>query len=65
MTDGRQLTGKTYTGTSFDSPDSLGTRDADANQLTTDDFVAITLLSVDAGPKAALRTDPRLRTRLV
>lgn len=50
---GSPYPGKTYTGASFDSWDSLGTRDADANRFTADDFVAITLLSVDAGPKAA------------
>ncbi|WP_244427462.1 DUF6308 family protein [Gordonia amarae] len=42
-----------FTGASFDSWDSLGTRDADANVFTADDLIAVTLLSVNAGPRAA------------
>ena len=45
--------GATYTGASFDDWDSTGTRAADVNVFTADDFVAIGLLSVDAGPFAA------------
>lgn len=50
---GSPYPGNAYAGASFDSWDSLGTRDTDANRFTADDFVAITMLSVDAGPKAA------------
>ncbi|MFC0314738.1 DUF6308 family protein [Gordonia phosphorivorans] len=42
-----------YTGASFDSWDSTGTRVADADRFTADDFVAIGMLSVNAGPRAA------------
>lgn len=42
-----------YTGASFDSWDSTGTRAKDANVFTADDLVAIGFLSVDAGPRAA------------
>lgn len=45
--------GNRYTGASFDSWDSTGTRSHDTGHFTADDFVAITLLSVDAGPRAA------------
>ncbi|WP_148281329.1 DUF6308 family protein [Gordonia sp. KTR9] len=45
--------GATYTGASFDDWDSTGTRTADVNVFTADDFVAIGLLSVDAGAVAA------------
>lgn len=50
---GAPYPGEAYTGASFDSWDSLGTRAADANRFTADDFVAVTLLSVTPGPKAA------------
>lgn len=46
--------GSDYTGASFDAWDSLATRADDSNRFTADDFVAITLLSVDAGPRAAV-----------
>lgn len=42
-----------YTGASFDSWDSTGTRDHDVNIFTADDLVAIGFLSVNAGPVAA------------
>lgn len=50
---GTPYPGNAYTGASFDSWDSLGTRAADTNRFTADDFVAVTLLSVHPGPKAA------------
>lgn len=46
---GSPYPGNAYAGASFDSWDSLGTHDTDANRFTADDFVAITMLSVDAG----------------
>ena len=45
--------GNAYTGALFDSWDSTGTRTDDRDTFTADDFVAITLLSVDAGGRAA------------
>lgn len=45
--------GLRYTGALFDEWDSTGTRAADTNTFTADDFVAITLLSVSAGGPAA------------
>lgn len=44
--------GTAYTSAVFDSWDSTGTRDADADVFTADDFIAIKFLSVDAGPVA-------------
>lgn len=45
--------GKAYTGAMFDNWDSTGTREADRDVFTADDFVAVSLLSVEAGPIAA------------
>ncbi|MYR08954.1 hypothetical protein GTV32_23040 [Gordonia sp. SID5947] len=45
--------GTAYTGATFDNWDSTGTRAADANIFTADDFIAIGFLSVNAGPAAA------------
>lgn len=50
--------GSDYTGASFDARDALGARADHSNRFTADDFVAITLLSVDAGP-FAVRRGPR------
>ena len=44
-----------YTGSRFDSWDSLGTRAQDSNRFTADDVVALTFLSVDVPPLAAER----------
>ncbi|WP_308203640.1 DUF6308 family protein [Gordonia rubripertincta] len=45
--------GERYTGASFDAWDSTGNRDADTDRFTADDLIAISLLSVNAGPAAA------------
>lgn len=42
-----------YTGAMFDSWDSTSTRTADRDRFSADDFVAVTLLSVNAGGDAA------------
>jgi len=42
-----------HTGSLFDSWDSTGTRDSDANRFTADDSVAVTFLSVRVLPLAA------------
>ena len=42
-----------YTGSAFDSWDSLGTREQDADRFTADDLVAVTFLSVAVAPHAA------------
>lgn len=42
-----------YTGAWFDTWDSTASRQDDADRFTADDLVAITFLSVDAGPVAA------------
>ena len=50
---GNPFPGDRYTGASFDTWDSTRTRSADADHFTADDFVAIGMLSVNAGPQAA------------
>jgi hypothetical protein len=45
--------GMRNTGARFDSWDSTGTRDADANRFTSDDLVAVTFLSVAVPPRSA------------
>jgi hypothetical protein len=44
-----------HTGSQFDGWDSTGTREADANRFTADDTVAVTYLSVQVRPLAAMQ----------
>jgi hypothetical protein len=44
-----------YTGASFDTWDSTGTRRDDTNQFTADDLVAVSMLSVDVPAAASIR----------
>lgn len=44
-----------HTGSQFDGWDSTGTREADANQFTADDTVAVTFLSVQVRPSTAMQ----------
>lgn len=50
---GRPYLHNAYNGALFDSWDSSGTRDRDADLFTADDLIAIGFLSVDAGSAAA------------
>jgi Family of unknown function (DUF6308) len=42
-----------FTGSQFDTWDSTGTRESDADRFTADDLVAVTFLSVNVPPRAA------------
>lgn len=46
---------RAYTGALFDTWDTPGTREADADCFTPDDLLAVTCLSVDIPPRAASR----------
>lgn len=56
--------GSGFTGALFDTWDPSGTRSESANTFTADDVVAVSLLSVDVAPRAAVELLTRQRHRL-